>query len=190
MECFSNRTAARKPAAFSADSQMRRRVADIVALVQREMGPLDAQARAELARELTAMFAPQPSLFEEPRPVLALVPRANGNGNGHHPVSTRRPFDAKEHERFAAWWAIYQRKCGKGDAWAAWKKHLPPVEKIMATTAAYLESEEWAPKSDGCRPIPHPTTFLNGGRWDDEPTPLRPTLAPATQRMVDRTGGF
>lgn len=166
---------------------MRRRVAEIVALVQREIGPLDAQARAELARELTAMLAPQRGLFEEPRPGLALVPPPVARQNAPQAGSAPR------YSEFSEWWALYPQgwKVGKGAAWAAWQKHRPPFEQAIRTLAAYRESEEWARVNrEGERCIPHPATWLNQHRWDDEPTPRRATLAPATQRMVERTGGF
>lgn len=95
-----------------------------------------------------------------------------------------------EQEQFDAWWDVYPLKTGKGKARQAWSKHRPPFAKIMDTTRAYLESREWAMRHDGSRAIPYPATFLNGGMWDDTPTPKGREMAPPTAAMVDRTSDF
>lgn len=74
---------------------------------------------------------------------------------------------------FAEWWEIYPVKVGKGATKRLYFELKPPQDRLMATTRAYIESEEWAPKSDGKAAIPHPRTFLYQGRWEDTPTPLR-----------------
>lgn len=74
--------------------------------------------------------------------------------------------------RFEEWWAIYPVQAGKGAAWEEYERRRPPHDRLMATTRAYLESEEWAERDDGRRAIPNPKTFLHEGRWDDTPRPL------------------
>lgn len=94
---------------------------------------------------------------------------------------------------FESWWELYPVKTGKGNAREAWLKKKPPVAQIMDTTRAYLESVEWAPKSDGRPAIPYPTTFLNARSWEDTPTPLSGRnggLGTKNAAMVARTAGF
>lgn len=95
-------------------------------------------------------------------------------------------------DAFEAWWELYPLKTGKGKARAAWLKHKPPVARLMDTTRAYLDSVQWAPKSDGGRAIPYPTTFLNNSMWEDTPTPMsgRDVLGSKNAAMVARTAGF
>lgn len=95
---------------------------------------------------------------------------------------------------FETWWKLYPLHTGKGKAWTAWLKHKPPVAKLMDTTRAYIDSEEWRPREDGRAPIPYPATFLNGEMWDDEPTPRgsnnRQALGAKNAAMVDRLKDF
>jgi len=69
-------------------------------------------------------------------------------------------------EQFNQFWAIYPRKKGKGQAIKAFEKALlkTDLETILAGVEAYKEYEDmYDPQF-----IAHPTTWLNGERWDDE----------------------
>ena len=75
--------------------------------------------------------------------------------------------------RFAEFWAAYPRKVGKAAALKAWMKVKPSVElhaRILEAVERQKQSTQW--QRDGGQYIPHPTTWLNQGRWDDEPQPL------------------
>lgn len=71
-------------------------------------------------------------------------------------------------ERFAAFWVAYPRKVGKDAAWRSWQKRRPNVElsegimRALTAQAGYLARE-------GGKYIPNPATWLNQGRWQDEP---------------------
>ncbi len=70
---------------------------------------------------------------------------------------------------FDDWWGLYPRKVNKQKAIEAWKKIKPDQNLIMKMIGAIdiqKTSKEWT--KDGGQFIPHPTTWLNGGRWDDE----------------------
>jgi len=71
-------------------------------------------------------------------------------------------------DEFESFWYAYPRKIGKGSAYKAWKRisGMPPVEEIIKAINAQRQSEQW--KKDGGQFIPHPTTWLNAGRWEDE----------------------
>ncbi len=70
---------------------------------------------------------------------------------------------------FEVFWAAYPRHTGKQDAYKAFVK-LKPDEALMAAILAGIEkqkqSAQWT--KDGGQFIPHPATWLNGCRWEDE----------------------
>jgi hypothetical protein len=70
-------------------------------------------------------------------------------------------------EGFDEFWALYPRKTGKAAATTAWRKLHPPQSRVLETISWQIESDEWI-KECG-KYIPHPATWLNQGRWDDEP---------------------
>jgi len=70
---------------------------------------------------------------------------------------------------FDLFWGAYPRKTGKGAARAAWDKKVSngDAEKIMAALAWQVSSDDWT--RDEGQYIPHPATYLNQCRWEDEP---------------------
>jgi len=73
---------------------------------------------------------------------------------------------------FASFWKLYPRKTDKAKAQKAWAKLNPDrslFEKIMRGLGNHCASRDWI-KDDG-QFIPHPTTWLNGKRWEDEVRP-------------------
>jgi hypothetical protein len=72
-------------------------------------------------------------------------------------------------ERFSRFWEEYPRKTGKGDAEKVFMK-LKPSEELVARmiNAVKLQklTRDWI-KEDG-QYIPHPKTWLNGKRWEDD----------------------
>lgn len=76
-------------------------------------------------------------------------------------------------EGFESFWKVYPRQVAKTNAAKAWKKLKPDAEliaKIMQSLADHRLSHEWL-KDDG-QFIPHPATWLNGKRWEDEVRPV------------------
>jgi hypothetical protein len=72
-------------------------------------------------------------------------------------------------ELFAAFWRNYPRKIGKGAALKAWKKITTPsdvIEKMKEVLPRQIESNQWT--KDNGQYIPHPATYLNQRRWEDE----------------------
>lgn len=78
---------------------------------------------------------------------------------------------ALQEERFAEFWRAYPKKVGKAACLKIWKK-LKPTKELHACILSALEeqkhSEQW--RKQGGQYIPNPSTWLNQGRWDDEPT--------------------
>lgn len=70
---------------------------------------------------------------------------------------------------FENFWQAFPRKVGKGAALKLWKRLGPSQElqaRIIAAVGSQRQSDQWR-REDG-RFIPHPATWLNQGRWDDE----------------------
>lgn len=70
-------------------------------------------------------------------------------------------------ELFTAFYQAYPRKVGKPNALKAWKKFKVDAElavKIMASLDAHKQTKQWRDKQY----IPHPATWLNQERWNDE----------------------
>lgn len=74
-------------------------------------------------------------------------------------------------ELFDEFWAEYPRKVGKDAARKAFDKRKPSREllgRMLASIRAQVQTVDW--QKDGGQFIPHPTTWLNEGRWQDEET--------------------
>ena len=83
-------------------------------------------------------------------------------------------------ELFTRFWSLYPRKVGKEAARKAWDK-LTLTNELFAVMVEALGAQcvtsEWT--KDGGRFIPHPSTWLNGKRWEDEV----PEPAPAANNV-------
>lgn len=81
----------------------------------------------------------------------------------------RRATDDSDFDRF---WDAYPRKVDKGHARKAWKtavEKVTPDDLIAAATRFGQTVRNTEPRF-----IAHPSTWLNGERWTDQPaTPLR-----------------
>ena len=76
-------------------------------------------------------------------------------------------------ETFNDFWQAYPRKVSKKKAFESWLKICPDGELlalIIAAVELHKKSEQWQDE----RYIPHPSTWLNQRRWEDELTELRP----------------
>jgi hypothetical protein len=81
-------------------------------------------------------------------------------------------------ERFARFWTAYPRKTGRGAAERWWDRHKPDdalLGLILQAVEAHKTCETWRRGF-----VPHPTTWLNQRRWQDEPASAQP--APAQPR--------
>lgn len=93
----------------------------------------------------------------------------------------------KDIDDFDLFWKQYPRKIGKQECMKIWlnpkkKKLRPHVEDILDTLAVHKISEDWI-KDDG-KYIPHPSTWLNRGGWDDE---LRMPSKPKAKELEPQT---
>lgn len=68
---------------------------------------------------------------------------------------------------FDEFWSFYPRKIGKGGAKKTWEKITRRVKpEVIVEGARRMASDPNLPETQF---IPHPSTWLNEGRWDDEP---------------------
>jgi len=78
---------------------------------------------------------------------------------------------AKTADGFERFYGEYPRKTGRADAERAWRKLDPSPELQGEIMAAVARQQTWESWQSGF--IPHPATFLNGRRWEDEEPPRK-----------------
>lgn len=69
---------------------------------------------------------------------------------------------------FVAFWKAYPRKVDKGHARAAWVKAVKRADPQAIVAAAERFRDNPMRQARGTEYTPHPTTWLNGERWNDE----------------------
>lgn len=73
----------------------------------------------------------------------------------------------EDDELFVKFWTLYPKKVGKVVAFKKWSKlPLEVKNKALAALPNHTKTEQW--KEGGGRYIPHPTTWLNQERWNDD----------------------
>jgi hypothetical protein len=100
----------------------------------------------------------------------------------------KAPHSVRESESFVRFWSTYPRKVGKDDARKAWVKAAKASGGEAALETACLEALRWQKTSDdwtkdGGKFIPHPSKYLNAGRWQDEQQ--KPAASVPYYRMYD-----
>lgn len=81
----------------------------------------------------------------------------------------REEIEQSALQAFDGFWSAYPRKQSKGDAQRAWVKLNPNADlraSILQAIEVQKTSEDWT--KDNGKFIPHPATWLNGRRWEDE----------------------
>ena len=97
----------------------------------------------------------------EPRPNPALT-KSQPN---HKPITNNQYIQTS----FAQFWAAYPRHVAKQAAIKAWQKANPQnglLEQILNAIQTQRRSPDWT--KDNGQFIPHPATWLNQRRWEDE----------------------
>lgn len=95
----------------------------------------------------------------QPRPTLPQNPPK--------PPKAEKPAAGFEDQ----FWPAYPRKVGKADAAKAFAKLRPDADLLgvmLRSLATQMASEDW--RREGGRFVPHPATWLNGKRWQDDVT--------------------
>jgi len=80
-------------------------------------------------------------------------------------------------DEFEKFWKTYPRKVGKAEAAKAFTKLLKggQVDADQLTAAAQAHAQAWHQSGTSQEFIPHASTWLNKGRWSDEPEVLNRT---------------
>jgi len=97
---------------------------------------------------------------------------------------TRKRETDGQDDSFDVFWSGYPKKVAKQDALKAWKKLKPDsdlVDLILSGLSKWKQSDEWT-KNNG-QFVPHPATWLNGRRWEDE-IPASRTVPKPAQRVL------
>lgn len=94
--------------------------------------------------------------------------------DGQTSVLDLLPPDTTPGSLFDDFWQVYPRKTGKLAASKAWARAIKrtSAETVMAGALRFANDPNLPPK-DEARFIAHPSTWLNEGRWDDDPLPPR-----------------
>lgn len=98
-----------------------------------------------------------------------------------------KPPAEKADDDFSVFWMAYPKKQDKQKAMMAWKKLNPDAEtqrKMILAIQAQRASPQWQ-KDDG-QFIPMPSTWLNGRRWEDQPTQVLPGKRVSAQCYTQR----
>ena len=85
---------------------------------------------------------------------------------------------------FSDFWLMYPRRVARKDAVRAWCR-LSSAEQVAALTGLVGWRREWL-RRDELQYVPHPATWLNGARWEDE-LPVTATSSHASHQPASST---
>lgn len=105
-----------------------------------------------------------------------------GNGIGKEVEGNGKVNGKPTMDGFDEFWTAYPKKVAKAEAEKSWMKHAccRSVDAIMKAVEAAKRSAGWI--KDKGEFIPHPTTWLNQKRWQDE---LLSSARPPTSTQAD-----
>jgi len=75
-------------------------------------------------------------------------------------------------DSFSAFWAAYPRRVKRKYALSIWLK-LRPDHELLDRILTALEWQRQLPEWQDTQYVPHPSSWLNGERWTDEPPEVR-----------------
>ena len=84
----------------------------------------------------------------------------------HKPKTKLKPVLVAD-ANFDLFWQAYPKKVGKDKALESWNKTRPNIKEVLEALDWQTKSDQWF--RNGGQFIPNPTTYLNQGRWKDEP---------------------
>ena len=135
-----------------------RKPSDRLTDVERTLNERTANVEPTFNDRSTDVELPTPTPTPTPTPVINTpIPPAT-------PGAERDTAGAA----FDAFWKTYPKKVGKDAAEKVWARKVKAedVQAVMDALDKQRSSEQW--NQDGGRFIPHPSTWLNQGRWKDE----------------------
>lgn len=105
-----------------------------------------------------------PESLAKPREVVA-----PDQGTGNREQGKDKDSAAARLAGFDEFWKRWPKRVARADAEKAWAKIAPDAKalrRILAAVAEQSRLPDWT--KDGGKYIPHPGTWLNGKRWEDE----------------------
>ena len=93
------------------------------------------------------------------------------NNNNYNKETNKQGNNIISFDRF---WEAYPRKEGKPKAKTVFDKLKPDeglLQRMLDSIERWKRTDQW--QEDGGRYIPHPSTWLNQRRWEDEPMPAK-----------------
>jgi hypothetical protein len=88
---------------------------------------------------------------------------------------------------FDLFWQMYPRRVAKVAALKAWTK-LKTADREAAIAALPAHVEDWSGRD--MDKVPHPATWLNGRRFEDELQPRKPKQPELTDHEFFRIHGY
>lgn len=112
-----------------------------------------------------------------PRAAVSPVQATTSEGGPHTRTPARSRRSVPTAAVFDRFWATYPRRVGKKEAIKVFTKACAGVspEVIIAGAQRYADDPNREPEFTA-----HPSTWLNQGRWDDDPLPARGSSGPKT----------
>lgn len=113
---------------------------------------------------------------------------ATDRGSGVQPVAPEPSIQPSLEPpvSFADFWELYPRKIGKGAAEKSWKVAIKREDPVVILARLHERVEWWRRARTEKQFIPHPATWLNQKRWDDELDPIRRSAASQTGAAEER----
>ena len=98
----------------------------------------------------------------KPTGLLKKTQIVSKNNPNHKPITNNhKPI---YNSSFSIFWNLYPKKVGKKQCQDIFKRLNPPIDKIKDALKWQTDSDQWQKGF-----IPNPATYLNQGRWEDEP---------------------
>ncbi|HXG72811.1 MAG TPA: hypothetical protein VNJ04_19625 [Gemmatimonadaceae bacterium] len=119
--------------------------------------------------EVTESEPPLTDLTNQPEQKDTETTGVVSPSSGDEDVSRPEPKRSTIDERFDRFWSVVPRKVGKEAARRWWRRTKPNdalTETMILAMERHKRSPDWL--KDGGAFIPHPTTWLGRGGWNDE----------------------
>lgn len=130
--------------------------------------------RALYSAELLSLWKKDGKTFVRPTVWVWRQPSGEAGSAEQAPTKAKASADMSQAmlARFDRFWAAYPRKVGKGAARRKFAQIKPDdalTDRMIQAVEKAKQSQQWT--KDGGAYIPHPTTWLNQERWEDELQP-------------------
>lgn len=102
-------------------------------------------------------------------------------------TSNRTSKDMTDDGDFDEFWRVYPRKEAKKEAMKAWRRAIRTEAPSVIIAAALRYRAD--PNRDA-EFTAHPTTWLNQGRWEDEPLPPKARKGSGTQSFLEASNAL